>query len=535
MASKSIVGKIVRLLADPADDKKIAAAIVLGELALKNPEVRKGLTGLLASQDAVLQRHAIDALTKTGARPVLPLLLPLLSSGNADLQAAATRAALSCGEAVVPMIKDRVANAGPLERRALDSILAQLGGKEAFATLLQSLDQGDADHARRAVLEVRQEVRVADAKKRRDYLTQVTRFIEKRADDAAVVPGVLAAAVKLVGLLEDAKALPLLLRLLKSKSAAPEVRQEAVIALRFALTGAEAPEVLSALMTAADSDDRTLAQTALMTLAGLELSPRLITKFRAWAVHPDIERARFAIDKLAEQEDAASAKVLGELLVTSDRGRFDQALRALEKREDALVPLCEALLVVEDPERAWLIRKAVVGKTQALSPALRKALLQLACDRLAEGHPAWEALLDVARRADGAGALKALRGLVDKLRRARKKDRALAVMQAICSSHQASDDDRYELVSLELALHGKPNAQILNLLSTLVQANYDVAGALRRDRNIGLDELYQLGFDLVERDHPLGEELLNEVVNKAGRKKLGQMAKNKLQLAGYGE
>jgi hypothetical protein len=43
--------------------------------------------------------------------------------------------------------------------------------------------------------------------------------------------------------------------------------------------------------------------------------------------------------------------------------------------------------------------------------------------------------------------------------------------------------------------------------------------------------MYYVGFHFVEGRHPLGRELLSEVVKKAGRAKVGKMAKNKLALA----
>jgi hypothetical protein len=60
---------------------------------------------------------------------------------------------------------------------------------------------------------------------------------------------------------------------------------------------------------------------------------------------------------------------------------------------------------------------------------------------------------------------------------------------------------------------------------------YDLASALRKDRAVGPEEMYYLGFHFVEEGHPLGTELLSEVVKKAGRSKVAKMAKNKLSLS----
>ena len=46
----------------------------------------------------------------------------------------------------------------------------------------------------------------------------------------------------------------------------------------------------------------------------------------------------------------------------------------------------------------------------------------------------------------------------------------------------------------------------------------------------GVNALYYVGFHFAEAKKPLGEELLEEVVKKGGRTKVGKMAKNKLAL-----
>ena len=74
---------------------------------------------------------------------------------------------------------------------------------------------------------------------------------------------------------------------------------------------------------------------------------------------------------------------------------------------------------------------------------------------------------------------------------------------------------------------------LVGMLDSLSHSDYDVAANLRNDRRVGLEAMYTLGFDLIERQNPLGEELLSEVVAKAGRRKIAAMAKNKLKLAGY--
>src|SRR4029077_11048005 len=87
---------------------------------------------------------------RVGAKKALPQIFPLLSMGNDDVRRAATRAVASVGEEVVPIIKQKMADAGPEERRALDAALAELGGKDAFSALIKGLASSDADDAKAA-------------------------------------------------------------------------------------------------------------------------------------------------------------------------------------------------------------------------------------------------------------------------------------------------------------------------------------------------------------------------------------------------
>ena len=64
----------------------------------------------------------------------------------------------------------------------------------------------------------------------------------------------------------------------------------------------------------------------------------------------------------------------------------------------------------------------------------------------------------------------------------------------------------------------------------LVAKNVDVVGLLKKERTIELDARFYLGFHFVEQGEALGEDLLNEVIEKGGRTKLAKMAKNKLEL-----
>jgi HEAT repeat protein len=549
----SEVDRIAKLLKDEAVEKQIAAAIVLGELRAKGPKVVEGLAAALDSGIPLLQRHALEALEKVGAKRALSKILPLLGAREDDVRRAAVRAVSSIGKEVLPTIRARMATATPDERRALDAILAELGGKDAFHTLLGSLSASDAEAAKAAALAVRQQVKSADGRQRKAYLTEVEKFLKAQKKGLAN-QGAVAAAIKILGYLEEPKAIPTLLSYAQAKDAAPMVRQEAIIALRFALgdwrstadavrrdahhAARASSKVYEALISAAESDDRTLAQTALVTLGSLELPAELSKRLEKLASHPDLDRARFVLEHLGRQPGPEAARILVHALTKLDRNRAQIAAQAIGSREEAVPYLAKALLETTDPDRAWVLRNVLRPTAKKISSAMRKQLLAVAVDRLGKGERGWEALLDVVRDADPESVAEALRALAQKLRKSGKDDKALSVYSVLCKSDRATDDDRFAMAALELGRSvrdtrpaSRAGDESLRHLGVLLSRGYDVAKALRKDRGIDLEHLYYVGFHFAEEGHPVGEELLGEVVKKGGRNKLARMAKNKLALA----
>ena len=531
----SDVDKIVRLLKDPSIEKRIAAAIVLTELRVKSPAAVDGYVSLLESGVPVLQRHALEALTQLGGgKKIVKKAMELLASNVEDVRRAATAALRSVGDDVVPLIRARLAEPnGPegAERRALDAILADLGGKDAFSTLLAGLATAEGEAAKAAALAVRQHVKDAGARERRGYLAETEKYLKKNQSGS---PAAVSAALKILGYLEDASAVPTLLSYVTSKTQPPAVKQEALIALRFALTDSKPnAKVVEALVSAAESSDRALAHTALHTLGTLALPPSTLGRFEKLLAHADLDRARFAAAYLATAE---ASKALVKALVKADRARAEVFADALAGREEAAPALARALLEANDDERAGLFRRVLLPVAKSIPTALRKEILATAEKRMAQGKGA-QALVDVAQAADAEAVAKSLRGLAERLRRSKNDERAAAALAAVLRTPHGTDEDRYVLASIELrrsSLDTRPQTRAadgaLSRLNYLTKRGFDVAGALRRDRALELDHLYYVGFHFAEEGHTLGDDLLEHVVKKGGKSKVAKAAKNKLSL-----
>jgi hypothetical protein len=297
--------------------------------------------------------------------------------------------------------------------------------------------------------------------------------------------------------------------------------------------------MINALIAAASAEDRTLAQTALITLAGLELPDKTAGRLDPLIAHADIERAKFVIDMLSHRKSADAAEQLVQVMVEHEPRRAKLAADALGQRKDAAPALLDALSSCRDRDRARAIAKVLHPWAQELTTAQQKKLLTTMCQRLEAGEQGWQSPFDIADAAHPEAAAKALRALFDKLKRKKPPERATSVLRLLCKSDQATHDDRYQLASRLLATSHKETApaarrgdDALREIERLLREGYDVVTALKRDRSVDLDALYYLGFHFIEEGYPAGEDLLNQVADKGGRKKIAKAAKNKLALAG---
>ena len=529
--------KIAALLHSEAPEKQVAAAIVIGEIKATSPAVTQGLLAMLDSPIPPVRRHALDAFSQLGVAKVIDHVFPLLTSRDTDVREAAIRAIVSVGDKVVPKVKGRLKVASSDEKRSLELVLAQLGGKEALATILANLHQSDEESAKAVALEVRRQVKDADPKTRRTYLTQVLKFLKNPKTQQSMAA--LSAAIKILGFLEQPNTMVALLPFATQSKWGLTVREEALTALRFVKASkSEQAKLAQALLEVAEEGEAPLARAALLTLGNLELGDSVAQKLGDLATHTELERARFAIEQLGRQDGPEALKVLVSILSVQDRTRAELAGDALKKRKEAAPLLARALEKIEDPDRAWLMQKVLRPNAAALDKATRLRLVEAAVDHLAAGKRGWEAQLQVVRDADPGAVAEALRELTLSFMKAKKPDRAMMVARVLCRSDQASQDDRFLCAALELA-NGRydthPSARArdaaLKSIAQLMHDGFDVPAAIKKSKLFSPDALYYVGFHFAEEGHPLGEELLGEVVAKAGRSKLGKMAKNKLDLA----
>jgi len=222
--------------------------------------------------------------------------------------------------------------------------------------------------------------------------------------------------------------------------------------------------------------------------------------------------------------------------VSGDHG----APRSTRKRRESARPegpqaIARALLAARDAERAALLARLLRPRIRALADGgaagkkLAKAVVANALARIGDGEaadPLWPLAREIDREAAGTG----LRVLAAKLQKRKDGDAALAVLRLVGHAADATPGDGYALAAAELRAGRRDEA--LAIVQQLVERGFDVAAALRKDRQVSPEQRYQVGFILIERRHPAGEEILTDLAG-AGRNKIATMAKAKLKSAGY--
>ena len=117
--------------------------------------------------------------------------------------------------------------------------------------------------------------------------------------------------------------------------------------------------------------------------------------------------------------------------------------------------------------------------------------------------------MPLARELDRAATAAGLRAEAAKQRKRKNADGALAILRLIGQSADATADDGYALASAELAAGRRDEALVI--FGQLLERGFDLAAAVRKDRQLEPEQRYQIGFALIERRNAAGEEILSDL------------------------
>ena len=525
------LGKIVSLLSDESPRKRIAAAVVLGELGAKAPAVVSALADMARDEMAAIAEPAVEALGKLGAKSALPVLLDALE--RRDLAKAASAAIAALGDDALPALRERVAKASPEVRAAVSGVIASARG--SFGMVLDGLRGQPWEAVSKLALSARPQLKQASASEREGMARQLAGLMKKlhvpltpkfgEATDEAALRG----AIKLLGYLELAATAKLIEPYLSAKFPAA-VRVEAVTALRFALGEKPAAASLKALVKLLEDPDALVGRAARDTLtvvpgmAGADLL-RLALQGKG-------ELSPWAIERL---KSLGAQKELLRVAQDGDRPRADAAVRALSSLPDTGPLLASALADAKTEPAAHALAEAL--ERAPLSAKEISRLRAAGAAMLAKSFAVARRQLEPVRRADPKEWAKLLR---DAARKTKDAARAEAVSELLARSPWATTDDRYAHARILLQRspldphpRGRQADPALAELEKLASDGFPLADTLLKDKALKDEARYYAGFHFAEHAAPevraVGVAVLEELAG-GGRGKLARAAKNKLAL-----
>ncbi len=533
--------RIAKLLDDESPRKRIAAAVVLGELKVKDAAVVARLVEMAKDPLEAYAEPAVEALGSMRALKALPVLLDTLGRGR-ELAGKARAAIAALGEEALPEIRARLDHATPEIRAALSALLPSVGGRLSFELALEGLRGQPWEAINKVALSVRQEARTLGEAERRVLKTQAEKFLsrKKSADDELALRGV----IKVLGYLELAETQDLLLGYLGPRQP-PAVRLEATTALRFALARGPSKKALRRLMEMLVDADPLVGRAARDSLTVLKIGAQFAEELAELCASEVGEVALWAIAHLGElavSEKGAAGKLAARTLLPvargAERARAEAASQVLAQLPGGTSLLVEALADAEDETGAQVLADVLAPLAASLSKKDVQRLLEAGGQNLGTHVSVARRQLEPVRAADGEAWAGLLR---EKAKALLKRDpaRAEVIGQLLGRSMVATAADRFGLVVNQLAhssLDPHPRARqrdpALVELEKLQQEGFKLGEAVGKDRRLSDEARYYLGVHFAEKAtfelKNLGAEILEGLTS--GRGKIARAAKNKMKL-----
>ncbi len=545
--AQQIVAKIVDMLSDERSERRCAAAMVLGGLRVKDDDAKERLCACLTEGEGPLQLYALEALVAMRAKKIAPFVTPLLDSKDEEIRALATGLLASQGARSAAALA-RELDSAPLPRqRAIVAIIGRNHNQEIFERLLGYLERPDLGEA--VVNTLRGEIDQMDDK----ALAILREALAHRLKDKQWTSEPLRAAraVRLLGYYRDARLVQVLLPFATDRHPTA-VRLAALAGLRRPLQAARSTATaLKAMLEHAGDDEACLARAAVDTLRSLKLDGFKAGTPPAGALSklaaaPLAEARRFAVETLGKRGDVKSIKVLIEHLLGDDPATRDASGRALVRAEGAGKGLVKELQrLTNDPEALARLCRVLRPHAADLDTAARLAVAELAIAALEARQEAAEHLLGLLRLADPPSYAALLLERALKHRRAKRFDQAFALLERLDLAGLLEEDGHYTALvcglcnttaKKDLGRASRTTDPVLRHAVTLVGEGFPLAGKLKRERALGAEDLFFVGFNFAEsRDEDekeFGGALLAHLVAKSPRSKLGKSAKNKMRLVG---
>jgi len=521
-------------------EQRCAALLVLGALKISNAATAKLVGTLLDSANPVLKDYALRYFEEVQPKNNPAQLLKMLDDGDKEMQERAVRSLTGVGQAAVTLLIQGSQDATRVWQMNAARVLAAVRGKAALKGLLQMLS-GGTDETNKVICDLlTPALREMEGKELDAFYDEVERFAAKL--DVKQQRPAAVSTMRLLGQLGRPQARRWLFKYIGADQH-PAVRAHALVALLRCLREQELrkdeyAKLLPILEESEYSEVTRLVIDLLDTHDLPEDSRALLAKLMQ-SPHSDLQK--FALRKMGDVATPASIRTLVEELGDPDYRKRDVAASSLRKIPEARNVLLKELAACEDPSKAWSIAELL----PSFDGKWRQDTLDGLWKRLQQAIAAEEriqtAFIHVLKSADLEFVYDRLADQGAKLVKGKKYKESVGFLAPLRDFGEFKPEHRYSLALAHLKLHAHTLATnrqhpAIELLAGLYRSSaYPVFETLRKEKNLAPEELFALGFSLVERTGPergLGIDLLEHVAAKFPRNKIGKNAKNKLKLIG---
>jgi len=538
-----VQARLLQLLASGKPDHRVAAAIIIGELGLEDPEVVDRLAQAARTGDGPLRLTCLEALGKLATPEARNVLVPFLDAEEDDVRAAAAHALARSGAQIIGLVKKAFATASEAKRRTLLEIFCLVRSKDAMSFLMHILQEGNSATAGDAITIFRRETASLEAKARASLSAQIRAAMAHKefARNRAALLG----AIQLLTHLRDPASANVLLDFTEPDQPA-DLRRAALAGLRWTLGDYDRrAEAVPRLLRYLEEDDfLSVVSPALEALASVDVpEDAAATLIRlAKSRHPLVRK--FALSKMAtlHREDVVVALVRA--LADEDPMIRELAGKSLEAQPGAWQIVMEELRSSTDVDFAWRLVRAVRSAEASVPAAAIQSFAKEAIGRQEAGEALGAPMLSLLQSLDPEAFFRELYARGVSLKQKKRFAEAERCLKPLTLSDRLTDEVRFELAVVSLKTSAAPAGSItrdnelpLTLIRALVKSPaFPLSKKLAAEKKtLEVEDYYYLGFHLVEGDdaqRALGAQLLEEIVRDNPRAKVGVSARSKLKVEG---
>jgi HEAT repeat protein len=519
-------------------EQRCAALLVLGALKLQQAPVIEAASAALDHPNPVLQDFALRYFEEAQSTAGIPYLLRFLGSPDKELSERAVRFLIRAGAPAVAPLGEAAPDADRVWQLNAARVLCAAGGKTARKGLLRMVFAGSDEFNKSLCDLMTPMLREMDPKEQEQFYAEIEAFVAKL--DLTEQKAAAISAVRFLGQLGRPQARRWLFKLLAPEHPA-NLRTHALVALLRCLREQDLRKEeylnLFSLLEEADFTEVTRLTLELLDAHPLPEDSRPVLSRLLESRHQAVQK--FALRKMGDFGTPATVRTLIEQLGDSDYRRRHIAARSLQRIPEARAALFKELIACHDASKAWSIAEIL----PAYNGKWRQDALDAVWKRLQQAIAAEDriqtAFLHVLKQTGREHAYDQLAAHGAKLIKAKKYKEALRLLNSLKQVSELKPEDKFRFAVAELKSHSHGVAShrqqpALDQLTDLYRNSaFPLFEAIRKEKTLTPDDLFFIGFSLVERtgeERHLGKALLEHLSTRFPRTKIAKSSKNKLKL-----